>query len=107
MGIAAGDVAVVDPEVQKLYEARMGKCDYFVSTDGSDKNDGTDLQSPFESLLCACSSKCNEELQVRVERCASCLRHSSTIPYNQFSHAFHVSFHTSLASRADKLLTCQ
>ena len=45
-----------------------GKCDYFVATDGSDKNDGTDIESPFESLKCACSSKCNEELQVRMLR---------------------------------------
>lgn len=66
---AAGEVAAADAEVQKLYEARMGKCDYFVATHGDDKNDGTDIESPFESLTCACSSKCNEELQTEETIC--------------------------------------
>ena len=40
-----------------------GKCDYFVSTDGADSNDGTDLDSPFATLKCACDPDCNKELQ--------------------------------------------
>eukprot|EP00040_Diaphanoeca_grandis_P030003 m.176687 g.176687 ORF g.176687 m.176687 type:complete len:332 (-) comp31853_c0_seq2:53-1048(-) len=56
-------VVVGDKEVQALYEVRQGRCDYFVSTTGSDSNEGTDLQSPFESLKCACDTQCNTELQ--------------------------------------------
>ena len=41
-----------------------GKCDYFVSPTGKDKdNSGTELDSPFETLKCACDPGCNKELQ--------------------------------------------
>lgn len=52
-----------EQDTRALYEARQGKCDYFVSTDGADSNDGTDLDSPFATLKCACDPDCNKELQ--------------------------------------------
>eukprot|EP00041_Stephanoeca_diplocostata_P018635 m.391502 g.391502 ORF g.391502 m.391502 type:complete len:347 (+) comp21074_c0_seq24:159-1199(+) len=52
-----------EEDMLAIYEARQGACDYFVSVDGDDKNEGTDLQSPFATLKCACDNECNEELQ--------------------------------------------
>merc|ERR1712146_374496 len=57
--------AEVDAATAALYAARAPKCDYFVSPEtGSDKNEGTELDSPFKTLACACDGEsCNAELQ--------------------------------------------
>jgi len=52
---------------QAIYDAKLSTgdpCDYFVSfAKGSDKNEGTDIAHPFQTLKCACDPECNTELQ--------------------------------------------
>ena len=61
-----------------IYEARQGACDYFVSVEGNDKNEGTDLQSPFATLKCACDNECNPELQQNETICLLAGRYEVT-----------------------------
>lgn len=56
MALVVMTMGIVGAKHPALYEARKGKCDFFVSPEGSDDNDGTSLDEPLESLSCLLDS---------------------------------------------------
>eukprot|EP00039_Didymoeca_costata_P008110 m.108189 g.108189 ORF g.108189 m.108189 type:complete len:348 (+) comp13953_c0_seq7:44-1087(+) len=67
--------------LRALYKSRSDQCDFFVSTDGTDSNDGSSLEEPFKTVQCACDPGCNHDLQAGEVICLMSGTHalSSTI----------------------------